>query len=302
MSEQLPAEVPIGTEFNVWAPLSPLRARQDPAIQAPSFSPFGPILTTQASIPFPFPGIPSNFHVNGASIHPNVPNMLTSGDRIYLPSLFSSASSLSPAEPLMINQVTSRLLPGFQTSQTQLPQPPPQFTRDPTTSDENRRQRKMEDLFKVQSFVQESRLVRETVLRNQDDPVREDLFATRIHMPLHSVPDMQQSQRSLSQTEGIENVAELRRNIAENYASKIANTTPKKSERIVSGVFVSYPQKRAQVGSSPIKESPQLSVGSEIEDGIISQFKPIVGKMTPEEYAQLRRNLLNRSEQHAVSN
>lgn len=168
--------------------------------------------------------------------------------------------------------------------------------------DSNRRERKLEELFKIQSFVQECKLMRERVIGTHLTPTMNDALVTRSELIPYSAVDFQQSQRSLSQTEGVENVAELRRNIAEKYATKVASSTPQKTERIISGVFVSYPQKRGEIGSSPVKESPRISSPNVAQDGIISQFRPAVGKMTSEEYAALRQNLLSRSEQHAVSN
>ncbi len=153
----------------------------------------------------------------------------------------------------------------------------------------HREERKRSDLNQIQSFVQESKLLRQQV--------SESIYGPEVSngVPGDStsvvrVSNIQDSHRSLSQTQGVENIAELRRNIAEKYASKI----PQKTERIISGVFVSYPQKRA--------ESPRTPEPEAIQDGIISQFKPVVGKMTTEEYTQLRKNLLLRSEEHAVSN
>lgn len=82
---------------------------------------------------------------------------------------------------------------------------------------------------------------------------------------------------------------------------------PASPDRLVSGVFVSYPRGRRSL-SAPRSdnESKQKSPGEE-SGSVISSLRPggsakkLGGKMTAEEYAQFRQNLLNRSEQHAVT-
>lgn len=153
----------------------------------------------------------------------------------------------------------------------------------------HREEQKRSELLQIQSFVQESKLLRQQFSESIYGPEKSkrDLGDSTGVVRLSNIQD---SHRSLSQTEGVENIAELRRNIAEKYASKI----PQKTERIISGVFVSYPEKRP--------ESPRSPEMDTMQDRLISQFKPVVGKMTIEEYTQLRKNLLMRSEEHAVSN
>jgi hypothetical protein len=65
-------------------------------------------------------------------------------------------------------------------------------------------------------------------------------------------------------------------------------------DRLVSGVFVSYPRKKRSESAPPSSEKEQSPV--------LKNQKKNGAKMTVDEYAELRRNLLSRSEQHAVSN
>jgi len=180
--------------------------------------------------------------------------------------------------------------------------------------------KKMEELEKVQQFIEESRAVRERIHANFDLSRATNVVGL-LAPPrpsagmLPTEQDLQSSHRSLSQTQEANNIAELRRNIAEKYASKkspmkppVRNETPSPirppaaaptGDGIVSGVFVSYPRRRST--SAPPSREEQSPVGG----NVLSQFRAATatasGKMTAEEYARLRKNLLDHSEQHAVT-
>ncbi len=179
----------------------------------------------------------------------------------------------------------------------------------------DRIRKKQEELEKVQQFLEESRAVHEKIYASFD--VRR--VSTRGAGQIGPV------RRSLSGVVSeANNVAELRRNIAQSAGNKrevsplpprapSAQRTPSASsrsprpvspDRIVSGVFVSYPRKAKRSISAPPAESTNQSEAP-IEPNLISSLRPQgsgkTAKMTAEEYAQLRQNLLCRSEQHAVT-
>lgn len=206
--------------------------------------------------------------------------------------------------------------------------------------------RKREELEKVQQFLEESRAVHEKIYSNFD-PRR---ISTR-------GPMSASKRRSFSDVDQATNLAELRRNISDKYASSnkrepspmpplpsapafearnrgfpVLNTAesrqssrddkqnssvrtpsasakspkPASPDRIVSGVFVSYPRARKRSMSTPHSDIENNQKSPVEESGsVISSLRPQGNKagvkMTAEEYAQLRQNLLSRSEQHAVT-
>jgi hypothetical protein len=178
--------------------------------------------------------------------------------------------------------------------------------------------KKMEELEKVQQFIEESRAVRERIHANFD--LSKVTSIGPLVPVIVSEKDLQVSHRSLSHTQEANNIAELRRNIADKYASKKspkvqkpAVSPPTRSnhqtpspirEGIVSGVFVSYPRRRS-TSAPPSGEDQQPSpvAGGRVLSQFRAQTSAASGKakMTIEEYAKLRQNLLDHSEQHAVT-
>ena len=205
--------------------------------------------------------------------------------------------------------------------------------------------RKREELAKMHQFLEESRVAHEKIYSGFD--VRR--LSTR-------GPASSSKRRSFSAVNSANNVAELRRNIADKFtvrkssakrepsplpplpteptrrpgrtintaesrttsadrpAAPTAVRTPSASarspkpaspDRLVSGVFVSYPRKRRSVSAPPSDDGKNQSPMQE-SGNVISSLRPQGSgkkpgvKMTAEEYTELRRNLLNRSEQHAV--
>ena len=197
-------------------------------------------------------------------------------------------------------------------------------------------QKKREELEKVQEFLEQSRAVHEKIYSNFD--------VRRVNT---RDPGSSTKRRSLSDyVSEASNVAELRRNIADQYSAtgkrepsplpplgtvknklqqqkrmSIPRTTSAEREpgqscktaavrtpsassrspkvaspdRLVSGVFVSYPRKKRSESAPPSDKEQQ-------SPPVLRSQNKKGGKMTVDEYAELRKNLLNRSEQHAVSN
>jgi len=147
MSDQIPGDIPAGVEFPLWGLSSPIDTiPTSPPTESyrapPAFTPFGPILATQAS--FNQPELRSNYFLQGQSvtISPSMQHVLPANNLFLFPSTFSSASSL----PLVQPQPTSRILPSVKNSQPELAQPFAPTRLGPVVSDEARRDRKREDL------------------------------------------------------------------------------------------------------------------------------------------------------------
>ena len=195
-----------------------------------------------------------------------------------------------------------------------------------------RLRKKREELEKVQQFIEEQRVVHEKIYASFD--VRR--VSTR------GVPDSGHEKMNTTHKPPNEsvndsnNVAELRRNIAVSSmnshrreisplppttlnpqrAASADKRTPSASsrsprpvspDRIVSGVFVSYPRKARRSVSAPPPDSGAGDVAVPVsqDQNLLSSLRPQgtgkTAKMTETEYAELRRNLLTRSEQHAVT-
>lgn len=270
------------------------RGPSEPSLRLPgtSLTPFGPIMATMKSLPSlprPFTDIPVTSN-----------NLFTP----FLLGPFQNGEVGSLRDTRVFPAPVFSPTPNreFQSSED-LPNPLQDLSNplqsQPSVMDAAARvQRKRAELETLQAFVHESKFLREQV-----SPVIYD-SATYRDIPMGVTRTslgafLQESHRSLSQTQGVENVAELRRNIAEKYSSKATgNTSSQRTDRIISGVFVSYPQRRDENPTPASEQSPDP-----LQDGMISQFRQAAtGKMSAEEYLALRKNLLSRSEQHAVSN
>jgi hypothetical protein len=188
-------------------------------------------------------------------------------------------------------------------------------TRTPRTE---RLKKKQEELEKVQQFIEEQRAVHEKIYASFD--------VRRVSTRGAAAPPAASSgtkQRSVSEyVNDSNNVAQLRRNIAVSSNKREVSPLPPRApsadkrtpsassrsprpvspDRIVSGVFVSYPRTGRRSLSAPPAESRDALPAQ--EPNLISSSRPHgttkTGKMTASEYAELRRNLLSRSEQHAV--
>ena len=197
--------------------------------------------------------------------------------------------------------------------------PPTRLGGSSRTPRPDRLRKKQEDLDRVQQFLEESRAVHEKIYASFD--VRR--LSTRGAGP-NAATSSSNKRRSLSQVvTDANNVAELRRNIAQSAGNKrevsplpprapSAQRTPSASsrsprpvspDRIVSGVFVSYPRKAKRSISAPPADNaaPEPSMETNLISSSRPQGSAKTAKMSAEEYAQLRRNLLTRSEQHAVT-
>jgi len=180
----------------------------------------------------------------------------------------------------------------------------------------DRLKKKQEELEKVQQFLEESRLVHEKIYASFD--VKK--VSSRAAPATAAVSSSSAHRRSLSNyVSEANNVAELRRNIAANNNKREVSPLPPRApsnqrtpsaerppspDRIVSGVFVSYPRKARRSISAPPEETSSLEPPA-AETNVISFMRPQgagkLAKMSAQEYAEFRRNLLNRSEQHAVT-
>jgi hypothetical protein len=182
----------------------------------------------------------------------------------------------------------------------------------------DRMRKKKEELEKVQQFLEESRAVHEKIYASFD--VRK--VSTRGTGPSPAVASSNRRASLSDYVSDANNVAELRRNIAVNNKREVsplpprapsAQRTPSASsksprpaspDRIVSGVFVSYPRKPKRSISAPPVENQPPPAESTVEGNLLSSLRPQgsgKAKMTAEQYAELRRNLLSHSEQHAVT-
>ena len=182
----------------------------------------------------------------------------------------------------------------------------------------DRMRKKQEELEKVQQFLEESKAVHEKIYASFD--VRKvSSRAAPATVPASSSTHRRSLSNAVSEAN---NVAELRRNIAVSNKREVSPLPPRapsnqrtpsassqsprpaSPDRIVSGVFVSYPRKAKRSISAP-PEEPSASDPPVVETNVISSMRPQgagkLAKMTAEEYAEFRRNLLNRSEQHAVT-
>jgi hypothetical protein len=209
---------------------------------------------------------------------------------------------------------------------------PPSRIANFRTPKPDRLRKKQEELEKVQQFIEEQRVVHDKIYASFD--VRR---VSSRGFPGNVPERMSSNQKAPTEVvSDSNNVAELRRNIAlssinsnkreisplpatATYAQRATSAdkrTPSASsrsprpvspDRIVSGVFVSYPRKARRSISAPPSEGGQgeIQAVASQETNLLSSLRPQgtgkTAKMTETEYAELRRNLLTRSEQHAVT-
>jgi len=220
-------------------------------------------------------------------------------------------------------------IPKWDAASSRQPLSPPLRPALMRTPRSERNRSKREELEKVQQFLEDSRAAHEKIYSKFDVRRVSTRGARRSLSDDHS---------GLSEAS---NVAELRRNIADKYsgaenkhsplppmqfkskqhqllkssaASRTVSAereaeskrtgavrTPSASsrspkvaspDRLVSGVFVSYPRKKRSESAPPSDKE---------QSPVLRNQRKVGGKMTAEEYVELRRNLLSRSEQHAVA-
>ena len=307
---------------------------QQPQSMGPmtTVTPFGPILPTSFSLPSPDPYIIPPSRSVSSSVLQRFGSM--SNMPAFVPSLFrppsvapAGASSTEDAIRRILETESSSesepepIVPHFQEQATAVPSPvaapcippvpaasPPSRLAAMRTPRTDRMRKKRDELEQVQQFLEKQRVAHEKLYSNFD------VKAVRSRDAAVS------KRRSLSDcVSGADNVAQLRRNIADATRQRevsplppvAPSRTPSASsrspkpvspDRLVSGVFVSYPRKRRSISAphSEAEKSPE-------PESVIPSLRPggaskKTGKMNPDEYAELKRNLLSRSEQHAVTN
>lgn len=209
---------------------------------------------------------------------------------------------------------------------------PPSRIANFRTPKADRLRKRQEELEKVQQFIEEQRVVHDKIYASFD--VRR---VSSRGFPGNAPEKMSSNKKAPTEVVSeSNNVAELRRNIAlssinsnksdisplpakATYAQRATSAdkrTPSASsrsprpvspDRIVSGVFVSYPRKARRSISAPPSEGGrgEIQAVASQETNLLSSLRPQgtgkTAKMTATEYAELRRNLLTRSEQHAVT-
>ena len=185
------------------------------------------------------------------------------------------------------------------------PRLPVDAVSSPPRRSANRFNKKRQELEKVQQFLEESRVAHEKIYSGFD--VRRLSTSRGKTVPAN--------RRSLSRVRDANNIAELRRNIAKSskreesplpplpkahpgtLSASSRSPNPASPNGIVSGVFVSYPRRRST--SAPPEEQP---ISPSRNEAVLSSLRATKSakKMTTEEYAELRKNLLTRSEQHVT--